>query len=54
MTVVTGAILLVAYGSAVQAVRLIGDPLGVSEDFTKPENVYFVAGRVTEILSQDA
>lgn len=30
-------------------VRLIGDPVDVSEDFLKPENVYFVAGRVTEV-----
>ena len=30
-------------------VRLIGDPIDPSEDFIKPENVYFVAGTVTDI-----
>jgi len=30
-------------------VRLIGDPVDVSEDFTKPENVYFVAGAVKDL-----
>jgi alpha-D-xyloside xylohydrolase len=30
-------------------VRLIGDPVDVAEDFAKPENVYFVAGRVTDL-----
>lgn len=30
-------------------VRLIGDPVDPSEDFTKTENVFFVAGKVTEI-----
>lgn len=29
-------------------VRLIGDPVDVSEDFAKPENVYFVAGAVKD------
>ena len=30
-------------------VRLIGDPIDPAEDWQKPENVYFVAGKVTEI-----
>ena len=46
----TAATLLLACPNGARAqVRLIGDPVDVSEDFTKPENVYFVAGRVTEI-----
>jgi alpha-D-xyloside xylohydrolase len=41
---------LIALSPCVHAqVRLIGDPVDVSEDFAKPENVYFVAGRVTDL-----
>ena len=44
------AILFVSCPDASWAqVRLIGDPVDPSEDFTRAENVYFVAGRVTAI-----
>jgi alpha-D-xyloside xylohydrolase len=41
--------LLAASGAHARAQTLIGDPVDPSQDFSRPENVYFVAGTVTEI-----
>jgi alpha-D-xyloside xylohydrolase len=54
VAVVTRCLLAASFlccsGSLVYAqIRLIGDPIDPSEDFARPENVYFVAGRVTEL-----
>jgi alpha-D-xyloside xylohydrolase len=43
------AFLLVCGTPAAAQPPLIGDPVDVSEDFRKPENVYFVAGKVVAI-----
>jgi alpha-D-xyloside xylohydrolase len=49
LPLVTVSLLLASAPEAEAQIRLIGDPVDVSEDFTKPENVYFVAGRVVTL-----
>src|SRR5918994_7634092 len=49
LAIATCGLLALSPWRAHAQVRLIGDPVDASEDFVKPENVYFVAGRVTDL-----
>src|SRR5918996_738378 len=49
LAIATCGLLALSPWRAHAQMRLIGDPVDASEDFVKPENVYFVAGRVTDL-----